>query len=142
MSLVAEQFNEMCQANLTATRQLASIFFRGTEDMLKATMRTSRKFFDTDTAQLSVAWSAQTSDELVDWGRKYQNNIQMTLDVIQNYFEDTAKTHVKAIHVIHDQIAAAGNGWSQADRQEKNADEVCLHTESEPEPNKPRKVTV
>lgn len=142
MSFVVEQFNEMCQANLTATRQLTSILFDGTEDMLRATIQTSRGLYDADVAQ-SNANVVPSIDGVIDWCNKYQNNAQLMLNVIQNYFEETAKAHIKAVHIIHDQIAAAGNSWSQAaDRQLKSSDDQCLQTKTAPETSKPEQVAV
>jgi len=105
MSSAVNQFNAIYKANLDATRQYATTYMEGVEQMLQLPMQAARDFFKSS-EQLNATWlETNLSKALADWPALYQDNIQKTMEAARAYIETATKAQGELARFMQEQAA-------------------------------------
>jgi phasin family protein len=140
MSSAAEQFGEICKANLNAVRQFAAFSLDGAENMLRAQLQAAREILVKDNEQLSRIWLDNSlSKALTAWPEFYQDNTQKALDVARAYMDSAAKAQNEFAHLFQDQVVVANKSFIESMQGLTSAAGASKTTVEHVE-HKPRKV--
>jgi phasin family protein len=115
MSSAAEQFGEICKANLDAARQFAALSLDGAENILKVQLQAAREVLAKDSEQLSTLWlGISLSKALTAWPEFYQGNTQKALDAARAYMDGAAKAQGEFARLFQDQVAVANKSFIES----------------------------
>jgi hypothetical protein len=111
MSSAAEQFNAIYKANLDATRQCATFYMEGVEQMFQLPMQAVRDLFKTS-EHLGAAWlETNLSKALADWPALYQDNMQKVMEAMRAYVETATKAQGELARFRQEQAALANKNF-------------------------------
>jgi hypothetical protein len=111
MSSAAEQYNAIYKANLDATRQYATIYMEGVEQMFQLPMQAMRDLFKTS-EQLGATWlETSLSKALADWPALYQDNMQKAMEAMRAYVETATKAQGELARFMQEQAALTNKGF-------------------------------